>query len=120
MIKPIPDLPGNILGFEAIGDVTGEDYEKVLIPAVEEKLKEYPKVRMLYQLGSDFTGYKAEAIWDDTKIGFKHLKAWERIAVVSDVKWVTEGVHMFSFMMPGKMRVFKNDELSDAKKWVAE
>ena len=78
MIKIISDLPNNVLGFESSGTVTGEDYETVLIPAVEEKLKAFPKVRLLYHLGSEFTGYDMEAMWDDAKIGFKHLKAWEK------------------------------------------
>ena len=39
MIKTIKDLPSNVLGFEASGAVTGKDYESVLVPAVEAKLK---------------------------------------------------------------------------------
>ena len=120
MIKIIQGLPDNTLGFEAGGKVTGNDYETVLIPAVEEKLKAFPKVRLLYHLGSDFTGYDMEAMWDDTKIGLKHLKAWERIAVVTDTEWIIKAVHAFGFTMPGRIRVFKNVELSDAKKWLTE
>ena len=39
MLEPITGLPDNALGFTAVGDVTAEDYETILIPAVEEKLK---------------------------------------------------------------------------------
>ncbi|MCD4732281.1 MAG: STAS/SEC14 domain-containing protein [Bacteroidales bacterium] len=84
MIKLIPNLPGNIIGFKASGKITGKDYETVLIPAIEAKLKESPKVRLLYYLGSDFTGYDMEAMGDDEKTGFKHLKAWKGIEEVSD------------------------------------
>ncbi len=120
MIKLITDLPNNILGFEASGEVTGKDYETVLIPAVEAKLKEFPKLRLLYYLGSDFSGYDMEALWDDAKIGFKHLKAWERIAIVSDIEWIRVAVHMFGFTIPGHVSIFKNDELSNAKEWLSE
>ena len=120
MIKLIPDLPNNILGFEASGIVTGNDYETVLVPAVEEKLAEFPKVRLLYHLGSDFLGFDLEAMWDDTKIGFKHLRSWERIAVVTNTQWICSAVHIFRFLLPGQMRVFRNDELSFAKKWLSE
>ena len=41
MLKLIEDLPVNVLGVTAEGKITGEDYEKVLIPALEEKLKVY-------------------------------------------------------------------------------
>ena len=39
MIELIPDLPENVLGFSAKGEVTVEDYETVLIPAVEARIK---------------------------------------------------------------------------------
>lgn len=120
MIKIIQDLPGNNIGFEAIGKVTGEDYETILMPAVEEKLKKFSRIRLLYCLGSDFTGYDMEAMLDDAKIGFKHLKSWERIALVTDIEWVRKAVHLFAFTMPTEVRLFKNNELSDAKKWMAE
>jgi hypothetical protein len=120
MIKIIPDLPNNIIGFEARGIVTGKDYETVLVPAVEAKLAEFSKVRLLYHLGSDFSGYDLEAMWDDTKIGIKHLRSWERIAVVTDTKWIRSAVHIFGFALPGHVRVFGNDELSIAKKWLSE
>ena len=120
MIKIIPDLPDNILGFEASEKVTGKDYETILIPAVEAKIEEFSKIRLLYQLGSDFTGYDMEAMWDDTKIGFKYLKTWERIAVVTDTDWIRSATHILGFAMPGHVRVYKNDELSIAKAWLSE
>jgi len=120
MIKPIPDLPDNILGFEASGKVTGKDYEIILVPAVESKLKEFKNVRLLYHFGPDFSGYELEAIWDDTKIGLKHLTAWERIAIVTDTEWICSATRIFGFTMPGHIRVFKNDELPAAKNWVCE
>lgn len=120
MIEQIPDLPDNALGFTATGKVTAEDYESVIIPAVEALFARQPKVRLLYQLGDDFTGFEAAAAWDDTKLGMKHLRGWERIAVVSDVEWIRAGVKIFGLTMPGHVRVFHNSELDDAKHWIAE
>ena len=59
-------------------------------------------------------------MWDDAKIGFKHLKAWERIAVVSDTEWIRKAIHLFGFAIPGEVRIFKNDKISSAIKWVSE
>ena len=50
--------------------MTSEDYEKVLIPAVEAKLKKNKKVRLLNHLGEDLQGFYAGAMWEDTKAGF--------------------------------------------------
>jgi hypothetical protein len=120
MIKIISDLPNNVLGFESSGTVTGEDYETVLIPAVEAKLEEFPKIRLLYHLGPDFISYDLKAAWDDAKVGLAHLTSWEKIAVVTDTEWVSSGVKVFGFVIPGEVRVFGNDELSAAKEWVSE
>ena len=120
MIKEVPDLPGNVIGFTASGTVTAEDYESVLIPAVEAKLAEQKMIRLLYHLGPDFSGYKMAAMWEDAKIGLRHFTAWERIAVVTDVDWIRSSVKVFGFAVPGHVRVFKNDELAEAKGWLGE
>lgn len=39
MIERIEGLPEDVLGFEAKGDVSGDDYERVLVPAIEERLE---------------------------------------------------------------------------------
>ena len=39
MITQMTDLPDGVLGFEASGKVTGDDYSEVLVPAVEAALK---------------------------------------------------------------------------------
>ncbi len=120
MITAISGLPNNVLGFEASGTVTGEDYETVLIPAVEAKLEESPKIRLLYHLGTEFKSYDLEAMWDDAKVGLGHLTSWEKIAVVTDTEWIRSGVKVFGFAIPGEVRVFGNDELTAAKEWVSE
>lgn len=120
MIERIPGLPENVLGFTAKGTVTAKDYEAVLIPTVEAQFARRSKVRFLYHLGKDFTGFEAGALWDDTKVGFKHLAGWERIAVVSDVDWLRATVKGFGLLMPGQIRVFRDRELEEAKRWVGE
>ena len=120
MIKQINDLPDNILGFEARGEVTGADYESVLIPAIEEMLARRENIRFLYHLGSEFTGFDAEAMWEDAKVGLQHLTSWERVAVVTDLGWIRTAVKAFSFFMRGQVRVFANSEFENARRWLSE
>jgi hypothetical protein len=120
MIEQIPDLPDNVLGFTAKGMVTANDYGSVIIPAVEALFSRQSKVRFLYHLGEGFTGFEAAAMWDDTKLGLKHLSGWERMAVVSDVEWIRAAVKIFGLAIPGHVRVFHNSELSEAKRWITE
>jgi SpoIIAA-like len=120
MIEQIPDLPANVLGFTAKGTVTANDYESIIIPAVEALFSRQNKVRFLYHLGEDFSGFETAAAWDDMKLGLKHLTGWERIAVVSDVEWIRAAVKVFGFAIPGHVRVFHNRELGEATLWIGE
>jgi len=120
MIELIPNLPDNAIGFSAKGDVTSEDYETILIPAVEAKLKEYGKIRLLYHLGPEFKSYKAGAMWDDTKVGLQHLTSWERIALVTDVEWIRAMAKVFGFMMHCHFKIYHNDQLAEAEAWIRE
>ena len=120
MIEQIPELPDNAVGFVARGTVTAEDYESVIIPAVEALFARRKTVRFLYHLGEEFSGFEAAAMWDDAKMGLRHVTGWERVAVVSDVEWVRAAMRIFGLAIPGHLRVFRNDELAAAKRWIAE
>jgi hypothetical protein len=120
MVEKIPDLPDNVLGFTAKGKVTANDYESIVIPAVEEMFSRQRKVRFLYHLGEDFSGIEAAAAWDDVRLGLKHLTGWEKMALISDVDWIRRAVKIFGLAIPGRVRVFHNRDLAEAKRWISE
>lgn len=118
MIELIPDMPTDTLGFSAHGTVTGGDYERVVVPAVEAMLTTTPKVRLLYHLGPDFEGFDAAALWDDARLGFRHAFGWERIAVVTDVEWLRAAIRLLHFSIAGEVRVFADAEFDRARQWI--
>lgn len=119
MIKLIPELPENVLGAVASGQVTAKDYETVLMPAIEKAIHERGKVRFLYHLGPGFDGYSPAAMWDDMKVGFAHLKAWEKLALVTDHEWIAGAMRVFGFAMPCPVRVFSNAQYAEAVAWIS-
>ncbi len=120
MIEQLAGFPDNVAAFSCHGHVTAAEYEKVLIPDVEDRLKRHKKIRIYYEVADDFTGFEAGAMWDDTKLGFSHLLSWERFAVVTDEAWMKHTVKFFGFMMPGEMRTFAAAEAGKAREWIAE
>jgi hypothetical protein len=120
MIEVLTALPENVLGFVCHGQVTRQDYETVLIPAVESALKHHEKLRLYYETAPDMSGIDPGAVWEDTKVGMSHFTRWEKFAVVTDIEWISHSMKFFSFLLPGEMRVFKADEAEAAKQWVAE
>jgi len=120
MIEITSGTPDNLVVVVAHGKVTGEDYEKVFIPAIEAKFKSHKKIRLLYHLAEDFSGYTVGAVWDDAKLGLGHVTAFEKVAIVTDVHWIIEAVKFFSFFLSCPVKVFGNDQIAEANAWVAE
>jgi len=118
-MKLLSNLPDSVVGVSASGQIDEKDYETVLIPAIESALQKHKRVRVLYLLTEDFEGFTTGAMWDDTKLGLAHLRAWERIAVVTDIDWVANATRMFAFLLPGLVKVFSNEEQPYAEKWIA-
>ncbi len=73
---------------------------------------------MLYHLGNTFDGFSLGAMLDDAEIGIKHLAAWNKIAILSDHEMINSMTRFFGHLIPCEVRIFKNVELEEAKKWV--
>ncbi len=118
MIEVLPDYPDHVLAITASNNISGEDYESIIIPAIEAKVEAHGKIRMLYHLGPDFTGFDAAAMWEDATTGLKHFNDFEKIAFVSDVDWINHMVSAFGFMIPCPVKVFSERKLSEASDWI--
>lgn len=56
MIEVLTDFPDEVAAFVCHGHVTKDDYETVVIPDIEKRLLNHDKVRIYYEIGSDFGG----------------------------------------------------------------
>jgi len=119
MIEQLQGFPDNVVAFAGRGQLTKADYLSTLVPAVEKAVAGHDRLRLYYELGSDFAGMDAEAFVEDFKIGMHHLNRWERAAVVTDMQWIAHAVSLFGFLLPGAIRVFATAEADQARAWVA-
>jgi hypothetical protein len=118
MIEIIEGMPSNIVAALASGQVTGDDYEKVLVPAIDLALEQHEKIRLLYQFGPEFKKFTTTALWDDAKVGFHHLTDFDRVAVICDVGWIVTMVKGIGMTLPGEIRTFGNREFDRAETWI--
>ena len=118
MIEILNNFPDNVIALSCKGQVTKEDYDGILVPAILEALKRHDKIRLLYKTSADFTGYDPGALWEDLKIGVEHPTRWERVAVVTDVDWIVLMVRIFSFLMPCPVKVFPPSATAQAHNWI--
>lgn len=47
MIEVIQDLPDGTIGFSFCGEISGTDYDKVLVPTVDEAISQYDHIKAL-------------------------------------------------------------------------
>jgi hypothetical protein len=118
VLELIEGLPDNVVGIRAHGELSSNDYEQVLIPAVEGALARHDKIRLMYVLGPEFDGLTVGAMWDDTRVGFSHVNRWEKLAVVTDKDWVRHSVDIFGYLIPGEVKGFADSEEQAARTWV--
>jgi len=119
VIQLMDNLPENVIGFEAVGEVDADDYKTTLDPAVDAALQNNNKLRLIYVLGDRFDGYSGGAMWQDTKLGISHWGAWEKIALVTDKDWVDDAIKFMGWMVPGEIQVYSNDDVDAAKEWAS-
>ena len=118
MIELIQGLPDGVVGIEAVGEVTSDDYD-VLSPAIESALAARKKLRLIHVLGERFTGSTAGGAWKDWTLGIAHGRSFERIAVVTDLDSIRALVKAGGWAVPGEMRLFSNAERDAAIEWAS-
>ncbi len=118
MITELEGLPQGVIGFEASGKIAAEDYRDVVLPALEQAAKT-GDVRFLIVMRG-FDGISGGALWQDLKIGIEHLRAWKRIALVTDIGWMSHMTDLFGWMTPGETKTFALDEQEQAVRWLTE
>jgi hypothetical protein len=122
MIEPLEEMLGGTIGFRATGRVTRDEYRDILLPPMRAAA-EAGDVRMVFAVGPGFERFELGALAQDTKagitLGVGHPHAWKRTALVTDVDWIANALHMFAWLTPGEVRLYELDRLEDAKTWVA-
>jgi hypothetical protein len=101
----------------ATGKLTKDFYE-TFVPAVEERIKEVGKIKVLFVM-EDFKGWTAGALWEDVKFDLMHWRDIERLALVGESKW-EKG--MAAFCKPftkAHVKYFDHAQLAEAREWIA-
>ena len=117
MLNEIPDLPSGVIGFEVSGKLQTEDYRDILLPALQAAAAN-GEVRVVIVIPK-FEGFSGGALWQDLKVGIEHLRAWKRIALVTDIGWMERMTSLFGWMTPGEIRHFPLAQRDEAIAWAA-
>jgi hypothetical protein len=117
VIEKLENLPAGVIGFKIHSRLSADDYQQVLSPALADAAQAGPLRCVL--VVEEFHGMTPEAMKDDVKLGLEHLRGWKRIAVVTDIAWMTHLTNLFGWMIPGETKVYPLAELDTAISWAA-
>ncbi len=119
MITQIQNLPANMVGFKATGEVTQADYDTTVIPKVKELVANTDTLNYLFVIDTSISNFTIGAWFKDALIGIKKITKWNRAAIVSEAKGVKIFTDIFSALMLGEFRVFEHKDQQQAINWVS-
>lgn len=119
MIHTIEELPENVAGFRATGEVTESDFTNTVMPRVKALVDTTGTLNYLLVLDTSIKNFSAGAWFKDAIMGIRHLSKWNRAAIVTDVEGIRTFTRIFSVLMPGEFKGFEHKDLQDAIDWVS-
>lgn len=102
------------------GVVTDIDYEQMLMPALDQAIEDHDRIRVLVIFDADFEDFTLGAMLDDARMGLRHWRGFDRLAVVSQRPWIRRATSGLGILLPCPVRVFPLEEADDARQWLSE
>ena len=120
MITHIQNLPLNMVGFKATGEVNETDFTAVVMPKVKEVIERTGKLNYMLVLDTSIKNFSMGAWFKDAIMGVKHLTKWNRAAIITDVDGIKTFTEIFSAIMPGEFKAFEHSHMQEAIDWCSE
>ncbi|HEX4028040.1 MAG TPA: STAS/SEC14 domain-containing protein [Rhizomicrobium sp.] len=120
MFQILSGFPDDVLAISAKGKISPADYEKVLIPVVDERIRRHKPLKLFFHMGPDFEGMELGAMVKDARLGIGHWRDWGAIAVVTDAGPWRDVIGFFGLMFHQPVRLFFEADYDKAKAWITE
>ena len=106
------------VAFKAIGTLTHQDYE-MMVPVLESALAgvKDPDIFALVDV-TELDGLDLQAAWDDLKLGVKHIRHFEKIAIVGKTTLQEVLAKLANWFTPAEVRFFVDN--GDAVAWLKD
>ena len=118
MLEIMERSSGNVVGLRVTGRVRREDF-RVLTPYVHDAIARHGSVRLLCDL-SGWAGIEPGALWEDLSFSLRHAHDIERMAVVTDRRWIERWVAFAGQLVGTEVRCFEPADLDGGWAWIQE
>jgi hypothetical protein len=123
MVERIDDMPAGTVGFRGTGELTEEDFQDQIAPAVAEAV-DGGGVRLLLVTPPGFGTSDVPAVADLVRKSpgshLGHTRDWKRIAVVTESGALRRSARIWTRMVPVDIKLFKPNEEPEARAWLQE
>jgi hypothetical protein len=119
MVELINELPQHVAAYKAGGAISKEEYEEVVMARVNQVAEQFGKINFLVMLETSMGNYSIGAFIDYIAISFRHFSRWERMAIVTDEKWLRTTYSVLSHLVHGTIRTYELKDIKQAKAWVS-
>jgi hypothetical protein len=116
MLQLLEESREDLMAFRLTGSVDKHDYD-VMLPILEEKIKQYDKVRVYAEL-QDVSDLSLRALWEELRFDFRHAADFNRVAVVGNQKWLDWLTIMATPFTTAKIKYFAPVNRDLALDWV--
>ncbi|HEY1006855.1 MAG TPA: STAS/SEC14 domain-containing protein [Sphingobacteriaceae bacterium] len=120
MVEILTEFPAYVAAYRASGAISKEEYESVVVRRVDEAAAGFSKINFLVRLETDLDNYSIGAFFKYLRVSFAHFFKWNRMAIVSDERWVRRAYALLSGVVHGEIRGYPLDEFEAARAWVSE
>jgi hypothetical protein len=118
MIKKLERSSGKVYGVEVSGALTVEEYRKYE-PELEAIIEKEGKINVLV-IVKDLPSVGMREVVEDFRFAIKHWGAWDRIAIVGEMKALNIVAKIENLFIKGEERYYDISQLEEAWKWVEE
>ena len=119
MITQIKNIPNAMVGFRASQEVTKDDFDKVVLPAVAELIQRTDELNYMLVLDTPLKNFTIGAWIKDALLGLNNLNKWNRVAIISDSESLNSFTNMFGKIMPGDFKGYAPEQMDEAIEWVS-
>lgn len=99
------------------GKITKDDYDAI-IGKMQAFIDTHGKVNLI-EVVESFSGFDPSVIWPGIKFDFQNIRHIGKVAVVSDIGWISPFTKAAGYFMSTKLRMFDLAQLDEAKDWMA-
>lgn len=117
MILRLNDTPDTMVAFVACEEITKEDFDTVVLPAVDELVERTGKLNYLLVVADTIKKLTLDVRMSEAMLGFT---TWNRAGIVTDAERTPWLQDLFNRIVPVEFRVFPHTQIDQAINWVGE